>query len=339
MRDFLYAGRSYPERKRSRSSSEQKEKTVQYPDLTIEDVKHYIEEGCRTGVIKTHVGVMLPDTASRYLLPEVNTDNFRKGNPSRIERYVLDRRDNLWVDGVADIAVDTKGVLVNGQHVLEMISRGLPTIVRFTVGLPPEAANVWDTGAVRTTRAVAEHAGYSPETVAAFRHYLPLKNGTRTATIPTIDQSRILGLLEENPWFTENFEEAFIAAKKLKDVTGTSTAVATAVYLWMKETVTPAKVSEFFDGTCGVGTADDRDPRHFTMRALQSSPILRLMDGKRAPGSLQEHKEKMFLVKGYIHWVSGARAVYSFDDARKPDEFIFSDGSLWLDRGNKTPEL
>src|ERR1700722_13537770 len=108
------------------------ENSVNYPELTIDDAKKYISEGCKTGTIVTYT-VTIPSLTAQFLLEEVNTDNFRDAMPLTIESYIEQRRENLWVDGVADIAIGDDGVLDNGQHVLEMISRGLPVVARFTV--------------------------------------------------------------------------------------------------------------------------------------------------------------------------------------------------------------
>ena len=310
---------------------------MSYPELTIEDAKRYIEDGCRTETIRTWTVTVLPETAEQYLLPEVNTDNFRSPDQRRISSYLQQRKDKLWVDGVADVSVDINGVLVNGQHVLMMCAKGYPVVVRFTTGMPAESSDVYDTGKVRTARSVMEHHEIPYDVSATLRQWLPLSQGVRGSSVPPIEPGRIMGIWNSNSWFQENVEEALEVAKKLHEVTRVSKSISAAIYLFIKKH-DPSGVREFFDGLTSVISTDAHDPRHFTMRALQSSPLLRLEGRKRAPGASQEHKEKLFILKAYLHWKAGGTAPYSFDDTRKPAGMAFSDGSA-LERGMRIPDL
>jgi len=316
---------------------------MSYPELTIEDAKRYIKEGCDTAVIKTYVVTMTEETA-RYLLEEVNTDNFREPDNKTIESYVEQRRENLWVPGVADITIGDDGVLDNGQHVLGMIAHGLPTVVRFTVGMQPNSEDVFDTGKIRKSRDVMKHHGVPFEVTGTLRHYLPLADGNRTSTVPPIAAGRIVSIWDANAWVQDNVQEALKYARTLRDSTGVSTPIAAAVYLWMKKHgelnhFPPALVRDYFDGLCGVTGTDEHDPRHFTRRSLQSSPVLKVNGKKRAPGASQEVREKIILAYGYNHWVSGVRAQYGYDAAGKPETMKLSDGSDLPERGVKIPDL
>ena len=165
------------------------------------------------------------------------------------------------------------------------------------------------------------------------RQYLSLK-GEVTGRM---EAGRVLSLWEENPWFQENVTEALDVAKTMLEVTKVSRPIAAGTYLYIQEK-NPELVGEYFDGISGVVGTDELDPRHFTRRALQSSPKLRLADGRRAPGGVQENKEKMFLIKGFNHWASGEHAACSFDDENKPEDMTFSDGTD-LEKGAGIPEV
>jgi hypothetical protein len=317
---------------------DRRERTVvNYLTLTVEDAKRYISEG-EDGRIRTRT-VLMPRETAQYLLTEVNSDNFRDPINERIKVYLQMAKDNLWLPGVADISVGMDGVLDNGQHVLAVIAHDYPQVVRFTVGMPVGAEDAYDTGSMRTARAVMMHHNLSGDTSAILRQYLPLKEGNFGATIPPIPAPRIMKAWDENPWVQENIEEARAAAAVLYDVTHVSKPITAAIYLLIKSH-DPDGVVEYFKGLCGIVGVDPRDPRHFTMRSLQSSKILRLEGRKRAPGASQEIKEKIFLMKGYNSWAAGEMAVYAFDDPSKPKEGVaFPDGSAMPERGLKMPPL
>jgi hypothetical protein len=321
-----------------------REVTMSYPELTVEDARRYITEARRTSTARTFIVTMLPETAS-WLLRETNTDNVRQQNPRTVTSYTQQRMDLLWVDVVADIAIGTDGILDNGQHVLEFISHGLPTVVRFTVGMPLGAENVFDTQRNRTFRQVMVHQGVSEDATQALRQWVPLKNGLRSSAVPPIEPGRIQAVWGENPWFAANIDEALAAGERLHGITRTSKPIAAAMYLWIKknsptELENPGLVGEFFDGMCGIGTTGEFDPRYFAMRSLQSSPVLRLANGRRPGGAGSDHREKIVLAKTWNHWASDveARAYCAFDNPRKPETVVFSDGTD-LPRGMKIPEL
>lgn len=307
-----------------------------YPELTIEEAKRYIIDG-KTGIIQTRTVMMLPETAA-YLVStdEVNSDNFRDPINDRIQMYLQQMKDGLWVAGVADISVGRDEVLDNGQHVLAAISHGYPQIVRFTTGMPTGAEDAYDTGSMRTARSVMQHHGLDSAISGILRMYLPLQDGNFGASVPSIPAPRIMKAWNDNPWVQENIDEAREAADALYDAARISKPIAAAIYLFIKKH-DPDGAVEYFKGLTGVLGVDPFDPRHFTLRSLQSSPILRLEGKKRAPGASQEIKEKIFLVRGYNCWVSGEKSQYTFDN--KPSIVAFPDGSSMPERGFRVPPL
>lgn len=98
--------------------------------------------------LQASIVTLTPQWAQTLL--DANLRN-RKASPTIIKEYGNQMTEGLWVDGVAVIAVDTNGLLINGQHVCHgVIKSGIAINCVMVTGLSPAAFAAFDAHHKRT---------------------------------------------------------------------------------------------------------------------------------------------------------------------------------------------
>lgn len=91
---------------------------------------------------------LTPKLAAEAL--QLNTAN-RQLAPGVVAVYADEITDEMWCDGVADVAVSRDGVLINGQHICHAVLRtGMPVVVALKTGMHPDAFHAYDSQRNRT---------------------------------------------------------------------------------------------------------------------------------------------------------------------------------------------
>lgn len=183
---------------------------------------------------ETRTVIITPEVA-RKLLDTVNTKN-RPKRDQRTDEFVAIINDGEWGVTHQGGAIDTNGVLQDGQHRLEAIWKtNKPQAMQFSVGMPPGNFTKVDTPMVRRARDAAYMRGEANVltlTAAARlilqfdRHGadLHLKAGRRKVTLDAIDQAiAAMG---------DPLREAVARSHKIRrEIKITATALAAAIYL------------------------------------------------------------------------------------------------------------
>lgn len=120
-------------------------------------------------------------------LEETNILN-RRMRPFRIEKYSRDRIHGLWITTHEAISWDWNGVLLDGQHRLEMISKtGLATELLVVRGIDPKARMVTNIGATRTPADILRLLGWDTADSLSVAVVRIMMNGLgKSPTIPEI---------------------------------------------------------------------------------------------------------------------------------------------------------
>jgi len=108
--------------------------------------------------ITNDVVVLTPEMAEEFL-------KHNQGNRRLSEKLAFHYGEVMeagnWVDGVAEIAFDEKGRLINGQHVCTACFLvGTSCVVRVVRNMSPQAFVVYDTGKRRTGAQALELSGF-----------------------------------------------------------------------------------------------------------------------------------------------------------------------------------
>ena len=95
----------------------------------------------------TTVEDISPEVATAIL--ENKADN-RKVNQATVDAYVADMEAGAWLPSHQGIAIDTAGLLIDGEHRMwAVIQSGVTVRMQVTRGLPPESRRAFDNGKVR----------------------------------------------------------------------------------------------------------------------------------------------------------------------------------------------
>jgi hypothetical protein len=92
----------------------------------------------------------------------------RKVSDKRVAEYAHMMRRNKWVDGQADICLDTEGKLINGQHTLTAVMRsGRTIVVTLKTGMPPRSMDSLDSHRARKVSDQLQIEGFTNATTVA----------------------------------------------------------------------------------------------------------------------------------------------------------------------------
>jgi len=132
----------------------------------------------RPAFAKTAEVTISPEWARQQL--EHNSNN-RRLKPSVVESYSAEMKAGRWAPGVAVVAIDWNGQLVNGQHTLSaIVQSNTPIIVTLKTGVDPASFAAYDQQTKRGGRDVLGLLGYqnARDLAAAIRWDVVLGNGT-----------------------------------------------------------------------------------------------------------------------------------------------------------------
>ena len=120
---------------------------------------------------KTDFNVRVTPSKAKALLA-TNFEGQRNLRPTKVDQYVGILRRGLWKETGEAIKIDWNGILIDGQHRLAaIIKSGMPAKLDIRYGLPPEAFDVIDTGAVRQLYDVLP-VPYPKQVASTYRIYL-----------------------------------------------------------------------------------------------------------------------------------------------------------------------
>jgi hypothetical protein len=139
-----------------------------------------------TSELRSSVLKVTPELAARLL--ELNTHN-RTPQERSIDAYTSMMLEGLWFDGVADVAISSDGVIVNGQHVLLAVVRsGVPVVVTVKTGLHPDSFSAYDGHSRRTAAQALQHAHDTKSAASAaaiIRRAAMVAKGSSAVQVPT----------------------------------------------------------------------------------------------------------------------------------------------------------
>ena len=194
----------------------------------------------------------------------------RKIRPRTVESYAEDMRQGLWRETGEAIKVSRTGQLLDGQHRLSaIIEADLSQELMVVTGLPDDAQQLMDQGAVRSTTDVLGMEGFAYAALTGTVARWVLAAGEPSADFETMlkvktSTARVLKMAKDNPDIAE-------AAKRgdsfRKGIPGSPTAIC---YSWLfMHRVDSLVCEEFFTGFVDMNFKALRDPRKAAIRALQ----------------------------------------------------------------------
>lgn len=115
--------------------------------LKAESAKDQIKQFNESKNLNTVTELITPETAKTLL--ENNNPNYRSMRQGKANEYAQEMLEGRWRI-LEDIAIDTNGNVINGQHRLQaVVSAGFPVAFRVTRGYHPDCIHYFDTSALK----------------------------------------------------------------------------------------------------------------------------------------------------------------------------------------------
>lgn len=194
----------------------------------------------------------------------------RKIRSRTVASYAEDMKQGLWRETGEAIKISRTGQLLDGQHRLSaIIEADVTQELMVITGLPDEAQQLMDQGAVRSTTDVLSMEGFAYAALTGTVARWVLAAGEPSADFESLlkvktSTARVLKTAKDHKDIAE-------AAKRgdsfRKGIPGSPTAIC---YAWLyMHRVDPLVCEEFFTGFVDMNFKALRDPRKAAIRALQ----------------------------------------------------------------------
>lgn len=244
-----------------------------------------------------------PDRARELLA--VNKGN-RRVDRGTVERYAAAIRRGEWRLSHQGIAVDSDGVLLDGQHRLSaIIKAGVAVDMLVVTGIEREAFSVLDTGKRRTAGdALRLHGAADSIHVAAALRYIHLfqtiPNGQWRGSASRLTNDQVLELYELNPGIVDCVRDG----RQISTATGIIASAAAAAIHVTREAAPSADWSSWNEGILTGANLGLGDPRLAFRNFFANT---RAQSGKRRVDA-QEHMA--IYIRGWNYWVQGQSRKY-----------------------------
>lgn len=242
--------------------------------------------------------MVTPAIAEKLLALNVHNRPLRRVD---VERWKSIIEEGGWLMTHQGVAIDTQARLQDGQHRLTAISEGnIAVRMLISVGMPPEAFDVIDTGRGRSYADVlsmrgvpkAGHVGAMLRLVWAYDHGVADKGGLK------VPNAHVVTLLEENVGAVS--EAMHMASQVRSQCQVRLSAAAAAIYL-IRRSYTGKLWDEFFDGLINgvshsriiqAGNPAKQDPRNALTRLM--------LNWAREPGSRRAVEVMAVFLKAWM---------------------------------------
>lgn len=254
--------------------------------------------------MRSRVQTITPAKAAQLL--ETNESN-RSLSRQTVRGYAEAMQRGEWQVSHQSIAVDTNGVLIDGQHRLAaVIEAGQPVDMLVTTGAPPESFAVMDTGRRRNAAdALSIEGEANAVRLAAILRIVWLYDNNPHAdwssgrAAPTTTQ--VMETLEHNPAIRDFLSRG----DQIGEAIGmTQTAAAAASYLVWRAATRPGKLDAWWDGIIDGAGLSKTDPR-LRFRNVMLYKARRQPAGQRR----RDTREQVALyLEAFNAWASGQPA-------------------------------
>jgi len=254
--------------------------------------------------IVTEVMILTREIAEDFL-------SYNQGNRKLSEKLALHYAEKMqneeWVDGVAEIAFDEKGRLINGQHVctaVALMDKDYKIVVRVIRNMSPEAFLVYDTGKRRNGAQALELSGFNLgplgypflRLVWLWKEYNGMEglNLLRSRKTRVFSNERAVAMAVE----MESDLPHYFEPDMLKELKATKGGAVAIFCRWLFDQLNEKKSERFFKKFLGFSGSDTNCP----VRALKNA----LLNNERL---LPHEKLHLFITSWNAFYGSETRRV------------------------------